>query len=1050
MPQDDLFQNFAQPGTRVRYRHDAGLMGETTGRTRGEDDELMVQVRFPGEPPRFELAEDLELAEEALDDRDQVLGGRFASARHLRKRLTSVQLAGQLSEMIYSLDTTDTQFMPHQFKPLLALLESPSKGLLIADEVGLGKTIEAGLIWTELRVRSNATRMLVVCPAMLTEKWKHELYRRFGTPGRVMSAAELLDHLRQGEAAPRIPAIICSVQGLRPPTDALESDSEARSPVARLAQFLDAAAGEVLFDLVVIDEAHYLRNRETSSALLGRLLRPVADHFLLLSATPVNNRSTDLFNLVSLVDPDQFRYESQFEYMLSANRPLVRMANQLKRPEATAGMMLETLDELDLHWLFRDSESLKLLREELNRRDADKAFSPEERVALGHQLGRVNLLGQVVVRSRKREVMENRVERKVRNIAVPMTAVEEEFYERVTGAVIAYAQAHEGVRGFLLATPQRLMSSCMHAAATRWFHADNEVEGGNRRDLESMAWEALGEDAESVELGQVSRFVARALHGHVDPQVLRNHDSKFLELKALLQRYFLEHPKDKVIVFSYFRGTLRYLAERLEEAGIPALVVMGGDDKQAQIEKFSASDQLRVLLASEVAAEGVDLQFMRFLVNYDLPWNPMRIEQRIGRIDRIGQQAQAISIVNFVYEDTIDDRILTRLFEKLRLFEDALGCTEEVLQDGVPLLIRDLLSAELTPEQQEQRIDQTRAALEENRRQMAEIEAHEAEFLGLGEFVRNRVLHARSTQRRITSEDLQWHIREYLEEHAPGYFMRMDPGGMTGILQLGANAAARLTQFREHHRLPASKLEGNGEVPVVIRNHVKQGDYPQRYELINQHHPLVHMIAADEGRAQLGELVVAAEVERQVLGLDVIAADYAFAAEVWQFEGAKRARMVRATFLPIGAGEAVRGEASFDLLNALRCHAEDWVHVGSQLSDRRTAAELLEDAKVDLTRQFTGEKKRYLAENADRINIQRQNAIRNLERRVQRLEQSIMERGGSNEKEETKRKRYRQMTEGKIRKLRAEHDLVIEKLEMRANPKLSRSGLIGGFVRIRG
>src|SRR5690606_14634498 len=112
---------------------------------------------------------DLEPADTELDDREQVLAGKFASASHLRKRLTSVQLAGQLSEMIYSLDTTDTQFMPHQFKPLLALLDSPSKGVLIADEVGLGKTIEAGLIWTELRFRTHATRLLVVCPAVLTD-----------------------------------------------------------------------------------------------------------------------------------------------------------------------------------------------------------------------------------------------------------------------------------------------------------------------------------------------------------------------------------------------------------------------------------------------------------------------------------------------------------------------------------------------------------------------------------------------------------------------------------------------------------------------------------------------------------------------------------------------------------------------------------------------------------------------------------------------------------------------------------------------------------------
>ena len=149
MLQTEFERALPQQGTRVRLRHDAGLVGETTGRSRDDGDGLMVQVRFPGHQPRFEMAEDLEPADIELDDRQQVLTGRFASAIHLRKRLTSVQLAGQLSEMIYSLDTTDTEFMPHQFKPLLALLEDRPRPLSRADiqarsgnRVGDGNAVE--------------------------------------------------------------------------------------------------------------------------------------------------------------------------------------------------------------------------------------------------------------------------------------------------------------------------------------------------------------------------------------------------------------------------------------------------------------------------------------------------------------------------------------------------------------------------------------------------------------------------------------------------------------------------------------------------------------------------------------------------------------------------------------------------------------------------------------------------------------------------------------------------------------------------------------------
>lgn len=1041
MAQSEFERTLSQQGTRVSSRHDAGLVGESTGRTRDDGDGLMVQVRFPGQQPRFEMAEDLEPAETELDDLEQVLAGKFASASHLRKRLTSVQLAGQLSEMIYSLDTTDTQFMPHQFKPLLALLDSPSKGVLIADEVGLGKTIEAGLIWTELRFRTHATRLLVVCPAVLTDKWKQELYRRFGTAAQVMNARELLQHLQQGEAAPKVAAIICSLQGIRPPTDAIDDDANAKLAVVKLARYLNDAQDQTLFDLVVIDEAHYLRNHQTSSAFLGQLLRPVAEYFVLLSATPVNNRSTDLFNLVSLVDPDQFRFEGEFENVLGANRPLVRLANQLKRPEASIGMVREALDEAELHWLFRNSESLRLLKESLGERDDAEVLTPEERVAMNHRLERVNLLGQVIVRSRKREVLENRVERKVQNFQVPMTAAEQEFYQRVTEAVISYGLHNGGVQGFLLATPQRQMSSCMFAAASRWLGRDGEWSDD---EAEAFAYDAFGEDIEAKNLTAVSGYVARALAGHVDLGALREHDSKYRQLETLLKDYLHDYPQDKVIVFSYFRDTLRYLKERLEAEGIAALVVMGGDDKQARIDEFRESKHHQVLLASEVAAEGVDLQFMRLLVNYDLPWNPMRVEQRIGRIDRIGQEAETISIANLVYQDTIDDRILTRLFQKLKLFEDALGCTEDVLQDGISLLTRDLLSRHLTAEQQERRIDQARAVMEQNRRNMAEIQEHEADFVGLGEFVRNKVSRARNTQRRITDQDLQLHIREFLEENAPGYAMRMNSGGATGTLRLGPDATAKLIRFRESRQLSRSKLESGSDVDVVIRNHVNRGEHPAKYELINQYHPLVRMIADYESRSEHRDLVVAAEVGLAELGLDIAPGDYAFAAEIWQFDGARREESIRAFFIPVHGGEAISGERGFDLVNGLRSQTQDWVDIGSCLSNKEAAVELLESAKAALLRQFREARKIFLAENADRIRIQRESLARHLERRVDKLEASKYR------VQESKRDGYTQRTDGKIRKLRQEHEVAIAKLNQHEQPGVVRNGLISGFVRLRG
>lgn len=1034
---DQFEQSLALAGTRVRLRYDPALVGECTGRVRDDGDGLMVHVRFPGQQPKFEMAEDLEPAEAELDESSQIRDGRYARAAHLRKRLTAVQLGGQLSELIYSLDMTETDFMPHQFKPLLALLDSPSKGVLIADEVGLGKTIEAGLIWTELRFRTNATRLLVVCPAMLTEKWKQELARRFGTNARIMSAQELLEHLNQAEATPSISAIICSLQGTRPPTGWDNEREPAQSAAAKLARRFDESAGQTLFDLVVIDEAHHLRNSETSSAKLGRILRPIADHFILLSATPVNNRSTDLFNLVSLVDPDQFRFESEFQNILDANLPLVRLANQLKRTNVTMEVVQQGLEMAADHWLFEDSASLKLLRDEMASRQGAEVLSPEERVDINQRLERVNLLGQVIVRSRKREVFLNRVERRVERLPAVMTQAERELYTVVTEAIVDYSLGHAGVEGFLLAMPQKQMSSCMYAAAERWLAGWE----GDADDDQGLAYEAFG--VEDVATGSpVVSHVRRAVAGRVDLPALRAEDTKFNQLLELITKFHNESPGEKVLVFSYFRGTLDYLHTRLEEHRIPALVVKGGDDKQAKIDEFRDSTRLRVLLSSEVAAEGVDLQFMRLLVNYDLPWNPMKVEQRIGRIDRIGQKADAISIVNLVFADTIDDRILVRLFEKLKLFEDSLGCTEEVLGDSVSMLTKELLSANLTPQQQEDRIENARIAIEQRRRDQAMVEEHEADFIGLGDYVRDRVTHARESQRRITDEDLQIHIHDFLEDHAPGYVMRMDPGDSgTGVIALPTEMVVRLERYREAQRLPRSKLEGGHEIQVVIRNHVNRGPVPSSRELINQYHPLVRMIASSEAGEKSSGFLYAVQLSAAKLGVAIPSGDYAFSSESWVFDGARKEESVRAVFRPLWESQPIVGDAGFDLLNALRAQGTDWVDARGDLPKDGTSLDCLDSARAQLLRQFRAADVAYRAENTDRIRIQRESLKRNLERRINSLRE-ILGRYGAD------RAKLALMTEGKIRKHQKEHDVALARLDHREAMTARREALVEGFVRI--
>ena len=189
------------PGDRVRLIDNPSRIGVlTSDPPTGEGRRRRLVVAFPdGVEPV--LASSLERVEtETTDPYLLMQQGRYGGASHLRGAITLARLSGKLANLIYSLNTTNTKFLPYQFKPVLQFLDSPSRGIVIADEVGLGKTIEAGLIWTELRARQDARRLLVVCPAMLREKWCAELSNRFGVKAQIVDAGELLDHLTNAKA----------------------------------------------------------------------------------------------------------------------------------------------------------------------------------------------------------------------------------------------------------------------------------------------------------------------------------------------------------------------------------------------------------------------------------------------------------------------------------------------------------------------------------------------------------------------------------------------------------------------------------------------------------------------------------------------------------------------------------------------------------------------------------------------------------------------------------------------------------------------------------
>ena len=906
------------------------------------------------------------------EDDEAIRTGRFGRAAELRRRLTHIQLSGGLADLVYSMNTTNTDFYAHQYKPVLSFLDSPSRGLLIADEVGLGKTIEAGLIWTELRARVDARRLLVVCPKMLCEKWRLELRNRFGVDAQILDAADLAKELeRPHPQFPASQAMIASMQGIRPPLD-WEEEVEEDSHRRRLAKILREASGkDPLLYLVIIDEAHYMRNPDTATHQLGQFLREATEHIVLLSATPINLKNDDLFSLLNLVDPDSFRFREQFQDVLAANEPLLRARLATLGKQDTPETVLAHIEEAQRNPVLSGSKQLESLAMELSQW-GNRAWQIADRVQLADRIERVNSLSRALTRTRKVDVTERKVVRHPVVQSIPMSEVEREFYELVTDAIKEYASSHEVSDGFLLATPQRQLSSCMYAAAASWTSQDVQSE------IEEILYEDLGIEPVKKEISGFRQFLLAEIRGRYDLAQLRRYDSKFDYLSEVLRDFFLRYPSEKVVLFSYFRGTLNYLADRLGASGVESLVLMGGmkEDKTDVIDRFKSDPTIRILLSSEVASEGVDLQFCRFLINYDLPWNPMKVEQRIGRIDRLGQVADKIDILNLVYANTIDSRIVQRLYERLNLFERALGSLEAVLGEQIQELTADLLTGRLTPEEEEQRIAQTALALERQSQSERALEEQAGQLIAHSDHILKRVHAARDFSRHISDEDLILYVRDYLEKHSPGYrWLDIESDPPSVELTLSPKTLAKLGNFISERRLSGlTRLAEGGPCRCCFVNKVR-GNIGG-IEQISQFHPLVRFISDELQRLETrSDELISVQVPAVVdLPSNIVPGQYAFSVHRWTFEGLRTEEAIRARVVDIRTLQLLDAETSLDLVNLARVQGKDWPGATSEL-DYKRAGSALEEVELGLIEDFDQERRQKDAENSDRVQFQLQ-AIR--------------------------------------------------------------------------
>lgn len=742
-----------------------------------------------------------------------------APAADIALTLTWTKLRRPLSNVLYSFQASKTIFRAYQFVPALKLLNSTTGRLLIADEVGLGKTIEAGIVWCELEQRSPLRRTLVVVPSSLTFKWQREMSRRFDRQldyVKPRAIGDLADQILDGND-PEFHGIV-SLESLRTATGVLE----------RLSQVPPR------FDLVVVDEAHALRNLGTRSNLLGGLLSDWADHLLFLSATPINLRSDDLYNLLTLLDDGMFSDVNVFHQQLEPNRHL----NAVSREIALDGRSRDVRRHLDavprstFGQVVAARPGFARLRTLLAE---DRVLTPIERSEVKRLVSDLNTLSGVLSRTRKVDVPDTKAVREVHEVPVVWNAAEKDFYDSVVAHYMARALAAGTPPGFAMQMPLRQAASCLHASQS----ALRVRNPGAFRESIDDADEDLSEEPFD-DLASVP-VLARPLGA----------DSKFEALRAKLVG-LREHGVRQAMIFSTFRGTIAYLSDRLSE-DFTVRAMHGGvkmEERQPIIDDFREG-KFEILVVSEVGSEGLDFEFCNVLVNYDLPWNPMRVEQRIGRLDRFGQEHEKILVINMHVPGTIETDIIERLYTRIGIFQNSIGDLEPILRDEFRDVATRLLDPRLTPEQRERRADEIALAVETRAAQIKQLESERAVLTTIDQLKIDGMTDSGPVDGRyVGAGEIEAVLRTLLT--ATG--STLVNAGRKGVLRLRGNA--ELSDLFWRVRRKDRKSDGGSKFPAaVLEAKLRSGEpidltfdaeVASRFdvELLSARHPLVDVALA--------------------------------------------------------------------------------------------------------------------------------------------------------------------------------------------------------------
>lgn len=513
--------------------------------------------------------------------------------------------------------------LPHQLHVLNRAMETNNIRYILADEVGLGKTIEAGMIIRELKSRGLVSRILVVCPTGLVTQWASEMQEKFHEKFQVILPSDY-DTIRRltdnDDVYGQFDQVISPMDSIKP------IEKHAGWSEEKIEKYNEERIYSIInsgWDLIIIDEAHRVAGSsgEVARYKLGNLLAQASPYLLLLSATPHNGKTEPFLRLIRLLDADAFPNA----------KSIVR--------EQVAPFLIRTEKREAI-----DNNGNLLFK---NRITHLVTISWDERNNLQREL--YEMVSSYVAKTYNKALCNRK-----KNMCLIFLLII--MQRMVTSSTAAIRQSLERRLNVLL--EQRTCVGNLR---------EEDLDELNIEDGVEDALEAISLDME-LEIEELKQIISLAKQAQ-----FQNQDAKVEPLLNEIDAILSEDRTQKVIIFTEFVATQTYLQELLVNRGYTVTILNGGmsiDERNAAMQEFKTSTS--IFISTDAGGEGLNLQFANIIINYDLPWNPMKIEQRCGRVDRIGQQRD-VHIYNFIVGETVENRVREVLEEKLSVILKEMG-----------------------------------------------------------------------------------------------------------------------------------------------------------------------------------------------------------------------------------------------------------------------------------------------------------------------------------------------------------------------------------------